>query len=103
MTRFLFRLALALGKTVAELRQGMTAEELHEWMAYYEIDPFGNDRADLNSAIVASTMANCHRGKTQRPYKPADFMPKFDQVKHEQPIEDMIAVAEAAARAINGS
>jgi len=47
-------------------------------MAYAKIEPFGEKRADLRSAIIACTMANAWRGKNQKPLKPADFMPRFE-------------------------
>ncbi|GLH94893.1 hypothetical protein Pa4123_01650 [Phytohabitans aurantiacus] len=48
-------------------------------MAYERIaGPIGPERADMHSAIVASTVANAMRGKKGRPFKPADFLPKWD-------------------------
>jgi len=44
-------------------------------MAFYSIEPFGEQRADLRAAIVASVIANSNRGKNQKPFKPEDFMP----------------------------
>ena len=50
-------MALALGKTVAELLTTLTNDELVEWMAYYRIDPWGGYRSDLQTAdIVRSTI-----------------------------------------------
>lgn len=46
-------------------------------MAYFGIDPFGEERADLRAGIVASTVANAHRSKG-RAFRPKDFMPNFD-------------------------
>lgn len=47
-------------------------------MAYARLEPFGEERADLRAGIIASTVANVHRSRKQRPMKPSDFMPKFD-------------------------
>ena len=44
----MFRLALALGRTVAELQQTLSAAELVEWMAFYRIDPWGGYRAGFS-------------------------------------------------------
>ena len=53
-----------------------------EWIEYYKLEPFGEERADLRAGIVASTIANVNRGKGQRAYKPSEFMPKFgDKVR----------------------
>jgi hypothetical protein len=54
-------------------------------MAFYRIEPWGPERADLNAGIIASTIANCHRDSTKRPepFAPADFMPKFGEPEQE--------------------
>jgi hypothetical protein len=56
---------------------------LTEWMAYYGLEPFGEERADLRSAIVASLVANANRdpAKRREPFTPQDFMPKFDRIE----------------------
>lgn len=56
----------------------MSSEELTEWIAYYDIDPFGSARSDLNSAVIAQTIANVNRGQNQLPYSVQDFMPQFE-------------------------
>ena len=63
--------------TVAELLARIDSAELTEWMAYSQIEPFGEERADLRAGIVASTTANVWSGKGKS-FKPSDFMPKFD-------------------------
>lgn len=59
-----------------ELSSRMDAHELGEWMAYYEFDPFGNERADLHAGIVAAATIAPHAKRGHRP-KPADYIPKF--------------------------
>lgn len=77
---FWHRLALAMCEpSVRVLRQKIDSREFAEWMAFDRLDPIGNERADLHAGIVASTIANCHRGKSQRAYVPADFMPKYGE------------------------
>ena len=78
----MFRLALALGLPVRELLARMGSDELTEWMAFYQLEPFGDFRADLRSAIVASTLANAHRSKDGKPFTPEDFMPFVDKNHH---------------------
>lgn len=72
--------------TVAEMLQRISSAEITEWAAYYMLEPFGEDRADLRSGIIASTVANVNRAEKQEPYTPHDFMPKFDE--QEEPPED---------------
>ena len=64
--------------TVAEAQQRISSREFTRWQAFHEIEPFGEERADLRSGIVASVIANVNRGKHSKTYKPADFMPQFD-------------------------
>lgn len=44
-------------------------------MAFYRLEPFGDERADLRAGIVASTVANSNRGKRGKITKATDFMP----------------------------
>ena len=73
---FQYRLALALGKTRAELLATLTSSELSAWMAFSRIEPIGYARGDLQAAIIASTVANVNRKK---PLGLKDFMPDFDK------------------------
>ena len=56
----------------------MSSYEFAEWMAYAQIEPFGQDRGDIGSAIVAATIANVNRSEKQQPFSPQDFMPNFE-------------------------
>lgn len=47
-------------------------------MAYDELDPIGDDRADLNAAAIQATFANIHRGKNKPAYKIKDFLLKWE-------------------------
>lgn len=62
---------------VDDLLASMTSRQLAEWQAYFGIEPWGEDRADLRAGIVASTVAN-FAGKSLKDdakVTPADFMP----------------------------
>lgn len=61
---------------VAELLDRMSSREFSEWMAYYEIEPFGEERADLRQAMTTSAVHNTIQAQTKRPKwtKPEDFM-----------------------------
>ena len=67
-------LSLKLGKTLDELYV-LPGSQIAIYMAYYELSPFGDDRDDLRSAIVACASANAFGGKA----KVKDFIPKFDR------------------------
>ena len=45
----------------------MSAMELSEWVAYYEVEPFGEERADYRSAIIAWVLATINAKKGYRP------------------------------------
>lgn len=75
----MFRLALALGLPVRELLARIGSDELTEWMAFYQLEPFGDFRADVRSGIMASTFANANRARDAKPFTPEDFMPFVDK------------------------
>lgn len=79
-----------MGVTVAELLSRIDSRELSEWMAFYKLEPWGDERADLRIAILASLYANANRKKGQAPFKPSDFIPRFEPPE-EQPPEQMKA------------
>lgn len=74
----------------------MTSAQLSEWMAFYRLEPWGEERADLRAGIVASTIANSNRGKGQKPFKPQQFMPDFEPETEEQAAARLMARAMAA-------
>jgi len=78
----------------------------YEWLAYYQIDPFGNERADYHAAMVVSTLANIHRDpKTQRqPYQPGDFMPQFEaQPERHQTVGQQLEIVKMLNAALGGT
>lgn len=85
--------------TVAELLARVSSRELSEWMAYAQIEPFGEERADLRAGVVAATVANTARDpkKRPRPFRADEFMPQFRRKR--QPIEDQIRLARMFAAA----
>jgi len=85
----MFRLALALGMTVAELGQRMSSAELTEWMAFFSLEPWGTEVEDWRAAMVASVIANVNRDpKKRKPYEPKDFMPRYEPQVQEQSWEE---------------
>jgi len=74
-----------------------------EWLGYSEIEPFGEDRADLRAGIIASTIAEVNRDRKKHPqrYLPKDFMPRFEH--REQSVDEMIRIAEKLTRAWGGT
>lgn len=67
--------------TVGELGQRMSSHEFTEWMAYYEIEPFGEERADLRQAMTTQGIYNTLQAQRKHPkwHKLDEFMPFKDK------------------------
>lgn len=79
----------------------MDSRELSEWLAYYKLEPFGQDRQDAGPAIVAHTIANIHRPADSDPYPLSAFFPRIidgddqpddNQEEHMNPQEQLSMV-----------
>lgn len=57
-------------------------------MVYQKYYPFGEERGDIQAAIIACVIANVNRGKKTKPYKIDDFIPNYDPPK-QQSVDDM--------------
>ena len=67
-------LAMRLGMTLTDISM-MPASEFLAWQKYNERSPIDLDgRLDVAAGVVASTVANVHRGKGQKSFKVVDFM-----------------------------
>ncbi len=55
----------------------ITSREFAEWLAYYRLEPFGEERADLRSARLMALLAQIN-GDGRMEYSAADFMPDFE-------------------------
>lgn len=78
------------------MMEEITWSQLLEWQAYYAIEPWGEERADLRAGIVASTMGNLW---SKRRVSPRDFMPDFGRRTRRQAPEQIASVLSMAARA----
>lgn len=78
------RLAKELGiPNVDGMLASISGLQLVEWMAYAELEPFGEERADLRMAIGTASLSNTlfqlMTGKREAPFKVEDFMPRFEK------------------------
>jgi flagellar basal body rod protein FlgC len=73
-------------------------------MAYYQLEPFGEERDDLRAGIVASTIANANRNpkKRARPFQAKEFMPRFDEEREPQSWEEQLHIVEMWNAALGG-
>lgn len=78
---FLHRYALAVGWPVPMLKKVMSSADIAEAMAFERIEPFGEYRDDMRAALIASTIANCHRSPKGKSFTLSDFMLDFSEQK----------------------
>jgi len=81
--------------TVGELLDRVSSRELAEWMAYDRMSPIGTDRADIQTGIIASTVANSTRNpkKRRKPWTVKDFIPKYGRQEESEPLSPEKSVA----------
>lgn len=71
---FLYRLALQLGIwDVRGLAEEMSWEQCQEWMAAFQLMPWGDEW--LRDAVIMAQQFNAHRGKDSRVMGVEEFMP----------------------------
>ena len=89
------------------LLSSISAEQFAEWAAYAEIEPWGEDRADLRAGIIASTVANAHRDVKRKPdqFTPQEFMPKFETKRRKklQTWQEQLNIARLITLALGGT
>lgn len=71
--------------------------EFAEWFAFFRLEPWGEERADLRSGIIAATTANC-AAQGRKQFKAEDFMPRYGRPRQRQSIADMQARMMLASR-----
>lgn len=73
---FAFRLALGVGRVdVDQMLDEISSSLFTEWMAFYNLEPWGYDAANWRAGMQAATMCNINRKKNTPAYQPVDFMP----------------------------
>ena len=67
--------------TRAELVQRMSREELTEWIAFSQLEPFGAEIEEYHAALIASVIAEVNRNRKKRgkPFAPREFMQKWGE------------------------
>ena len=103
MRLFAYRLALALGIwDVRGMLEDMSCAQFMEWAEYHCAEPWGEERADLRSAIAAWTTATAFGGRKSH-VKVIDFMPKFGSKKPKrQTREEMQSFLKAFCKSFKG-
>lgn len=94
----MFRLALALGRTVSELEATMPSSEMTEWLAYYKLEPFGQERDNWHAALIASILANINRRKNAPATPISEFMYKDRDSRKQAETQGFLAGLKALAK-----
>lgn len=73
----------------------MSSREISEWIAYFGLEPFGEQQNEWRAGMLASVMANTVRDdkKVREPYKPQDFMRELYLEKAEPDPQDLFSKA----------
>lgn len=69
------KLALRLGRTLYELEDTMHSSEWPQWQAFYELDPFDDDRREHVLARLYMLVATMFRRKDLPPLRADECMP----------------------------
>lgn len=72
---FKLKLALRLGKTLAELEQSLTAREFYYWVAFDNLSPIGDERHDWHAAQIEAGIYRSQGVKSSL----ADCLIRFNQ------------------------
>ena len=81
----MYRVALALGKTVRELQGSMDIDEFLGWAAFFRLHGWPDSRHEFYAAQLASLMVSLVSGKGRK-YSTSDFM--LDEILESQQEKD---------------
>jgi hypothetical protein len=82
----------------------ITWEQLVEWMAFAEVEPFDEERADMRAAQITSAIVNVNRAKGASPVSVSDVLLRFgDYEPPRKTWQQLKAAAKAAFAFVTGS
>lgn len=81
----------------------MSSREFAEWMAFYQIQPFGEWRDDYRMARLAAVITNVmtRTKESDRLWNESDFLPDFEMALDERAAQEEIPEHEATWRKID--
>lgn len=87
--------------TVRQLESTIQASELLEWMAFFQMEPWGAVREDYRAGVIASTLVNVNGGKKgKQAAQPHDFFTLYqNHGRRTQTNEQQIAIFKKYAEA----
>ena len=82
--------------------RGLTAKEFRGWEMYYELEPFGEERADVRAASIVQMLYNVNRGSKQKAITLKECLLKWgeqDEPKKQQTWQEQLAIMKMLAAA----
>lgn len=76
----------------------LTSAQVAEWIAYYNVEPWGYDNDWLQTGVVTSMIANVNRKKGAKAIMPEDVIPSKRKVKKHQNIAEQRGALEHIMR-----
>ena len=70
--------------SVAEAKQRISSPEFTSWMAFAAVEPFGEKRRDLQSAMICSSIFQAFTGEV---INPTEFLLKFSSSPENKDVE----------------
>ena len=80
----------------------ITGEQWAEWCEFYQLEPWGDARADVRALWVASMAVSPYRKKGASPPRFEDYFPHLATRQREQSPEEMKAALMAWTVALGG-
>lgn len=77
----------------------MDSAEFAEWCAYYQLEPFGQERDNMHAAIIACAVSNSQGAKT----KIKDFMLRIRETVQQQTAKQMESILKMFTGWFNGT
>lgn len=63
----------------------MGSAEFTEWMAFYLTEPWGEQRSDIQHAMLMTLLANANRDPKRKAFQASEFMPDYWRAEPEEP------------------
>lgn len=81
----------------------MSSAEFAEWLAYAQLQPFGEIRNDQRAGVIASAIVNANRKKGAKARDWQDFFPPYEKRQPVDDWRDLLKKAEGINKVVGGS
>lgn len=75
----------------------MPCDEYEDWLAFYDLEPFGDSRSNVHAGMIAAVLANQSRQKGSRAYTFKDFMIMTPDEKRDKETREFASFVQAVA------